>query len=250
MRGAGRDGCGSASTPPGRRYFLRLLVRAGAVLVGASAALSRPRRARGLSAELATRAVQGGDAGALQAIMSSSVRDADAFFGKCGEWSLSWASGLTARSPDSVVLTRDGTPIAFLEIAPIRPAPAALDPTASHAARERYRARERSRTTLKVTAAGVRDDVLSADESVDAFRQIIYRAFLRARQLGYTRVEAIAPWEQHPRLPRKWTDYPGCELVEPVSRAQGEGKDLYWLRWDLEQAVTALEAEGVKTESL
>lgn len=226
-----------------RRGFLRLLGRVAALLAGA--VLWPPAR-RGLAATtLTARTAKGRDAAALQAIMTSSVADDDAFFGKCGEWSLGWAEDMVARCPDSVVLSVRTTPVAFLEIPPIGPplAPPAVD--ASAAERERYALRARNRATFRVSAAGVRDDLLSFADSVAVFRTLLFAGFRHARELGYDAVEAVAPWERHPRMTRKWTDYPGCTLVEPVSRAQGEEKDLYWLRWRLDEALTALAAEGV-----
>jgi hypothetical protein len=227
-----------------RRRFLRLLARAGALLVGArfsawastSTALSAPA--------LALRSVESDDAGALQAIMTSCVADADAFFGKCGEWSLGWAKELIARCPDTLVLHQDATPVAFLEVPPIRAAAPSPDAAASAEQVEAHAVRERNRTTFRVTAAGVRDDLLSREESVRVFRAVLYQGFVRARALGYEAVEAVAPWEQHPRLPRRWTEYPGCELVEPVSVSEVDGKALYWLRWTLDDAIAALAAEG------
>jgi hypothetical protein len=44
-------------------------------------------------------------------------------------------------------------------------------------------------------------------------------------------------------MARKWTDYPGCELTQPVARNQAGGHDIYCLRWQLDQAVAALAAE-------
>jgi len=180
--------------------------------------------------------------------MTTCVAAGDSFFGQCGEWSRAWADDLVVRCPDTLVLSSGATPIAFLEIPPIRPAAPALPKTAGPAERERDAVRRRNRTTLRVTAAGVRDDLLDRQQSVAVFRALLHDAFARARALGYEAVEAIAPWEQHPRLAKRFTDYPGCTLVEPVSYAQDGGRDLYWLRWELDRAIEALVAEGAGTE--
>ncbi len=225
----------------GRRGFLHLLGRAGGLI---TAMLFWPPARRALAATpLAVRAVEAHDATALRAIMASSVADADAFHGKCGEWSLAWARDLITRCPDSVVLSAGPTPIAFMEIPPIRPLPPPLAKGATAEEREGYAVRVRNRMTFRVTAAGVRDDLLPREESVRVFLALLQEAFGRARALGYAYVEAVAPWERHPRMARKWTDYPGCELAEPVSYSQDGGADAYWLRWKLDEAVAALAAE-------
>jgi hypothetical protein len=51
-------------------------------------------------------------------------------------------------------------------------------------------------------------------------------------------------------MPKKWTDYPGCQLIEPVSYNQADGRDIYWLRWNLDDMVAALAAEGAGEEQL
>jgi hypothetical protein len=182
----------------------------------------------------------------LGAIMLSCVASEASFYGKCGDWPLSWAEGLIATRPDTPVLTKDGIAIAFHEVPPMREAAPALRPDATAEERARHALRERSRRTFRVTAAGVRDDLLSPEESVAVFRQIIYLACRRARRLGYEYAECFAPWEKHPRLERKFTDYPGLELVEKVAAGQDGGPSVYWLRWRLEDAIEALEAEGVE----
>ena len=239
-----------AERPLDRRAFLKLLARTTGLLAASSLGLGRQRARALTTSTLATRSVAGADASALQTIMTSSVRDTSAFFGKCGEWSLAWASDLVARCPDTVLLAKGSTAIAFLEIPPILSPLPALSPRATKTEREQHALRTRNRTTFRVTAAGVRDDLFSTDGSVRVFRKVLYAGFVRARQLGYTTVEAVAPWEQHPRMTRKWTDYPGCELVEPVSRAQEGGKDLYWLRWHLDEAIAALATEGASDDQL
>lgn len=230
-----------------RRGFLRLLGRGVALIAGLA---TWPAARRGLAAEasMGLRAVRGRDAAALQAMMASSVADADAFFGKCGEWSLAWAEDLIVHCPDSVVLSAGSTPIAFLEIPPIRAAAAPLATSAGAEEREGHAVRHRNRVTFRVSAAGVRDDLLAKDDAVPVFLTLLREGFARARALGYEYVEAVAPWERHPRMARKWTDYPGCELVEPVSYSQGDGPDLYWLRWQLDDAIAALAAEAAGRE--
>ena len=85
--------------------------------------------------------------------------------------------------------------------------------------------------------------MLSKPDSVCMFQTLLCSAFKTARQMGYQSVDAYAPWEQHPMMAKKWTDYPGCALVQPVARNQEGGNDVYWLRWQLDQAIAALEAE-------
>jgi hypothetical protein len=96
----------------------------------------------------------------------------------------------------------------------------------------------------------VRDDVLSAKESVEMFRRVLYYGAKAARDLGYEYLECLAPWDQHPKMPKKWTDYPGCQLIEPVSYNQADGRDIYCLRWNLDDMVAALAAEGAGEEQL
>lgn len=231
----------------GRRGFLSLLARAAALLLGTRLCdWPRPAGATATGG-LELRNVRSADAPALRSIMTSCVAGADAFFGTCGDWSLSWAEELIARCPETVVLLRDATPVAFLELPPIRPPSPPPGSNASPGLQEAYRTRERSRTTFRVTAAGVRDDLLDAEDSVRLFRALLFRAFSRARELGY---ETVAPWDQHPRLGKRWTDYPGCEFVEPPSISPADGRALYWLRWRLEEAIGALEAEGAAKQDL
>ena len=203
-----------------RRQLLGLFARGSTAAVGLAAGLWS-RRAAGLATPLVARTIASRDAAALQTIMTVCVADGDSFFGKCGEWSRAWADDLVVRCPDSVVLTAASTTLAFLEIPPIRAPLAPLAADASLPERERHAARQRNRTTFRVNAAGVRDDVLTSAQAVRTFRALLYRSFVRARELGYETVEAVAPWERHPRLTKKFTAYPGCALVEPVSRAQG-----------------------------
>lgn len=224
----------------GRRTFLKLLGSVALALAG-TGMLGR-RRALALAGTLGTRPVNGGDAAALQAIMTSCVSDGDSFFGKCGAWPMSWAEEFTQTRPDSPVVTWNGTTVAFFEVPPIRPAiplaaEAAADEVAQHALRESRR------TTFRVHSAGVRFDQFGADDSVMLFRTALLQGFRAARELGYTHVEAWAPWEQHPLLPRKFTDYPGCELTDPVAQDQVGDAKVYCIRWRLDDAITALAAE-------
>jgi hypothetical protein len=82
------------------------------------------------------------------------------------------------------------------------------------------------------------------------FRRLLYYGAKAARDLGYDYLECLAPWDQHPKMPRKFTDYPGCELTQPVSYSQAGGRDLYWLRWNLDDMITALAEEGAGEEQL
>lgn len=225
----------------GRRTFLTLLGRGTLALAGVG--LLGRRRAAGLTGTLAARPVRSGDAGALQAIMTACVHDGDAFFGRCGEWPLSWAEEFTRTRPASPVITRDGDAIAFFEVPPIRPA-IALAAGAAPAEVAQHALREQRRTTFRVRAAGVRFDQLGAEEAVRVFRTALLEGFRAARQLGYTHVEAWAPWDRHPLLARRFTDYPGCQLVDPVASDPAGGATVYRLRWDLEDALTALASEA------
>jgi hypothetical protein len=218
-----------------RRRVLELAARSAIVL---AAILRRePRALAAVTAGDTVRSIRQTDATALSAMMNSCVASADAFFGKCGTWSQTWAEELIVRCPDSPVVSRNGTVVAFMEVPPIRPSVDApeLDTDARLT-------RRRNRTTFRVTAAGVRDDLLGPTESVAVFRTLLLRAFQRAETIGYEEVEAFAPWERHPRMARKWTDYPGCRLVAPVSRGQ-DGREVYWLRWRLADAIAALADE-------
>jgi hypothetical protein len=224
----------------GRRTFLKVLGNLALLLSGAG--LVDRRRALALTGALSARPVQRGDAAALQAIMTSCVSDGDALFGKCGAWPLSWAEELAATRPDSPVITWNGTPMAFFEIPPIRPA---LAPAAHASAAEaaQHAAREARRTTFRVHSAGVRFDQLAVEDSLMLFRSALLQGFRAARGLGYTHVEAWAPWDRHPMLARKFTDYPGCELTEPVARDQVGDETVYFLRWNLADAIAVLTGE-------
>jgi hypothetical protein len=232
----------------GRRAALKLFAVVGVGLSGVGAVWRKLAMAQ--SPGLALRKIEADDAPDLQAIMNSCVTDAESFHGKCDTWSRSWADHMVRRRKESVILTLDGVPTAFFELAqPHRfPEPPADD--AGSDEWEKYDLRDRNVRTFRLRAAGVRADVLSADESVDMFRRVLYYGAKAARELGYDHLECLAPWDQHPKMPRRWTDYPGCELIEPVSYNQADGRDIYWLRWNLEDMIAALAEEGAGEEQL
>jgi hypothetical protein len=194
--------------------------------------------------------VASGDAEHLQAMMNSCVRTDGAFHGKCSEWSLQWASELLSRCPGTVVLTAGTLPIAFQEVPTIRPPLAPLSPEASEAERARYETRNANRRRFHLTAAGVRTDLLSPAEAVTMFRRVLYYGFRAARSQGFEVGEGFFPWEHHPHMPRKWTAYPGCELVDAPSISPVDGRALYRLRWQLDDVIPALAAEGAASEAL
>jgi hypothetical protein len=94
------------------RSFTKL---AGAALLGVfgwEALVRRVAPARA-GTSLALRTVRPEDAAALVEIMNGCVGDADSFHGKCEPWSLRWAEICARRHPETVVITRDGLPVAF-----------------------------------------------------------------------------------------------------------------------------------------
>ena len=149
-----------------------------------------------------------------------------------------------------MVLTLADLPVAFLELPTIRAALPPLPDDASLEEQERYQIRQTNRTTLQLHAAGVRTDVLSAADAVAMFRRVLYYGFRAARGQGFEDGEGLFPWERHPSMPRKWTAYPGCVLVEPPSVSAVDGRAVYWLRWHLDDAIAALVNEGAGTEAL
>jgi hypothetical protein len=198
---------------------------------------------------LALRRVRLDDAGELRAMMNGCVGDADSFHGKCEPWSLRRAEIAARRHPETVVLTLDGQPVAFHEVPSIgKPA---VEPAADAAEEEweKYELRERSRRTYRLAAAGVREDLLGPGEAVEMFRRVLFYGFAAARAQGFEYADCFAPWERHPKMARAWTDYPGCELLAR-SRDQAGGRDLYWLRWRLDQATEALALEGADDAAL
>jgi len=227
----------------GRREAIKLLGAAAAALTGAGPLGRGVARALG-GATLGVRSVQPGDAEALRAIMSSCVSDDYSFFGPCGEWPLSWAQEFIERRPDSAVVARDGVAIGFFEIPPMKPAPASQPAAASAAEVAKLALREDNRTTFRVTAAGIRADLLSHEDAVTMFHTVLYHGFRAAQGLGYAQAEGWSPWGRHPWMARKWTDYPGCELCEPVAPNLEGGRNVYVMRWRLDDAIAALAGEA------
>lgn len=101
----------------GRRAALKLFALVGVGLAGIGTLWRRLAVAQ--SPGLALRKIGTGDAADLQAIMNSCVADADSFHGRCDGWSQSWADHMVRRRKESVILTADGIPAAFFELAPI-----------------------------------------------------------------------------------------------------------------------------------
>jgi len=223
-----------------RREMLRLLGAAGLAL---PAVYRLGRAVQAQSAALGLRSVTSADATALRDIMSICVNGTDPFYGKCGVWTLNWAQDFIGACPASIVLTQNGAVMAFMQIPPIGPAPQQLSPDATPDAQQQFAISERSRTTFRVNAGGIRADLLSTDDAVRMFYTLIYWTFKTAQQMGYAYATAWAPWEQHPLFDKKWTDYPGCTLAQPVVHAADGSRDMYFLQWQLDLAVTALEAE-------
>src|SRR5262249_8206548 len=139
---------------------------------------------------LGLRRVSPEDAQALHMIMTSCVDDVDAFYGKCGVWSLDWARDFVQRSPLSPVLTMDGTAVAFFEIPVMKPPPAALAAGASAEEADKFAIRERNRVTFRATAVGIAFDQFSRPDCVTLFRTVLYHGFMAARAFGYEYVEA------------------------------------------------------------
>jgi hypothetical protein len=233
----------------GRRALLKLLGGAALVVSGLSGLLRRVAPTQAQSG-LALRKVRPGDAADLQAIMSGCVTDADSFHGKCDGFSLRWAEVMARRRPESVVITLDGVPVAFQEIPSIGPPVEPLAEDADEEEQEKFRLRDLNRRTFRLTAAGVRADLLEGSEAVEMFRRILFYGARHARELGYEYVECVAPWQKHPRLPKAWTEYRGCELTEPVSVSEVDGREAYWLRWRLVDMIDELEIEGAGREAL
>jgi hypothetical protein len=92
--------------------------------------------------------------------------------------------------------------------------------------------------------------VLSLDQAVAMFRRVLYYGFRAARRQGFEVGEGFFPWEHHPHMPRRWTDYPGCELVDTPSISPINGRAVYRLRWRLDDVIPALAAEGAGSEAL
>jgi len=185
----------------------------------------------------------------LADLMNSCVRNEASFHGKCGTWSRKWARELIARCPDTVVLERgDGVTLGFLEIPPIQPKLASPNNLADRAAVAAHALQERNRVTFRVTAAGINEDLLVPEDAVRTFHDLLFHSFRRARELGYEYVESFAPWEKHPKLSKRWVDYPGLEMVEPPALGEGGEGAVYWTRWRLDDALDALVAEGLTAD--
>ena len=228
----------------GRRRFMT-------GLMGLIVALSNLRSslASATTGRLALRSVNAGDAQILVDMMNRCVQDDDGFHGKCGAWSIGWGQKFVTQCPDSPVITLDGVPVAFLEIPPIAPPLPALPATGSEEARQKRQLAEAARATFRVSAGGVDANLVGMTDAVRLFKAILYYATRKASLMGYQYLECFAPWDQHPRLPRKFSDYPGCELVM-TSTDQVTGRQVYLLRWRLDDAISALSLEGAGSEAL
>ncbi|MGD9764394.1 MAG: hypothetical protein AB7V27_11815 [Candidatus Binatia bacterium] len=222
----------------GRRAVLKVFGGAAVAVGGIGASL---RRAIAGAPPLQARMVTASDAAHLQAIMSACVGPGGSFYGQCGEWTLGWAQELIARCPQTLVLTENDVPVGFFQVRSIKPPIASPPPDAGAADVEKYELQVRERATCLIRAAGVKP---SAPElAVPLFQTLLYHAFMHARSIGYAYVEGFAPWQGHPLMAHAWTAYPGCELVE-VAGNLGYGRDLYHLRWRLDDAIPALAQEA------
>jgi hypothetical protein len=198
---------------------------------------------------LGLRKVMPSDAGYLEAIMNSCISDVGAFHGKCNPWSREWAEKLISIRPETPIIEMNGIPVAFIEIPPIRQPQPEPPPNASPEERQAYERAEEARRKFRVTSAGVRSDLLDKDDATRMFLRVLYYGAKEARSLGYETVEAFAPWDRHPTLQRRWDTYPGCEIINR-SLNQKTGEYLYLLRWNLDDMVTTLAAEGADDEKL
>lgn len=198
---------------------------------------------------LGLRTVRSSDAAYLQAIMNSCVNDIGAFHGKCNPWSREWAEKLISTRAETPIIEKNGIPVAFIEIPPIRPEPPTPPANASAEEIQAYERAEEARRKFRVTSAGVRADLLDEEEAKKMFLRVLYYGAKEAQRMGYRTVESFAPWDRHPTLQRRWDSYPGCEIVNR-SRNQKTGEYLYVVRWDLGDMVTTLAAEGADDEKL
>lgn len=98
-----------------RRSVLRLLT--GVAIGSGLGGIVRPRAS---AAILGLRTVSPTDVLSIRSIINQCVTDEGAFHGKCGDWSAEWATEFIARSPNSVVLTLGGAPVAFQEVPTVR----------------------------------------------------------------------------------------------------------------------------------
>lgn len=229
-----------------RRSLLRAWAGFGVLLSGFGS-VWRNSASASLPSRTIARVTQSDDI-ALAEMMTSCVRKETSFHGKCGEWSRSWASDLIRRCPDSTVLRRNGVVVGFMEIPVMPPPQAPITNFADRKAVEAHALREKNRVIFRVTAAGIQDDLLTPEDAIQTFHDLMYHTFRRAHELGYEYVESFAPWEKHPKLAKRWVDYPGLEMVEPPSISEDGKEAMYWTRWRLVDALAALETEGATLE--
>lgn len=186
----------------------------------------RPASALGV-AEWETRPVSEGDQDHLQRLMQKCVSGETSLFGQCSplEWTRAWADQVVEERTHSLVVTRDGAVVAFMDLPPGR---SRSDPS--------------FRNAFWCGAAGVDSD-LGQKESQAVIQHVVYRALVSARSMGYRRVRCAAPWPRHPFLDRDFSEYPGA-TVEPF--VDTEGRDRYLIEWELDSAIETLRAEGAR----
>jgi hypothetical protein len=232
----------------GRRTLLKVLGALPLLAAGISGMWQRIAFAAA-PRTLALRKVTTSDAAYLEAIMNSCVSDVDAFHGKCNPWSRTWAEKLVSTCAETPIIEMNGIPVAFIEIPPIRPALSGPPADASPEELRAYELAEEGRRKFRVTSAGVRADLLSEEDAKKMFFRVLYYGAKEAQRIGYRTVEAFAPWDRHPTIQKRWDSYPGCEIVNR-SRNQKTGEYLYLLRWNLDDMVATLAAEGADDENL
>lgn len=223
----------------GRRAFLAW-IRACAVTLLATP-LTAARRA---SAQLPAgeqswklRRVSPGDEVQLVELMRSCVDDEDSFHGLCRamEWTTAWAQAAVNDRPQSIVITLDDVVVAYMDI------PGESPQTFGEENIDHYQ------RSFWCGAAGVRKDLLGAEQASEIFQRLLYHAFTDAIALGYDNVRAAAPWPQHPYLPLPFERYPGLN-VEPFEDEEGGRK--YLLEWNLDEATKVLANEVAGTDKL
>lgn len=216
-----------------RREFVRGLVSVVFGWIGAQLTAWRVfgADAEGSVSAWCVRRVLPGDEEQLLNLMKSCVGDEDSFHGLCAglEWTATWASGVVSDRPRSIVITLNETVVAFFDL-PSREAQSVGDETLDHFGRSFW-----------CGAAGVRMDLLGAEQSVQVFQRLLHEAFSDAMSLGYEFVRTAAPWDQHPYLPKAFREYAGL-TVEPFVDKEGATK--YLLEWRLADAVQTLAAAG------
>ncbi|MBX3027085.1 hypothetical protein KF840_19450 [bacterium] len=104
---------------------------------------------------------------------------------------------------------------------------------------------ERNQRAFWCGAGGVRADILGVTKAHRVFRQLLYRAFVEARGMGFEYVRCAAPWTAHPSLSRAFADYPGLTMSSFTS---DQGALRYLIEWRLENATHALALEGADSE--